>query len=220
MKFLTVLTLFGFSLSAFAFEQTATLNLTNLYGKLDAGEYVIDVKLKSKKTYSTSKLTTAIRRDDNDLTCTTTARFELGEMTFTISQKDSSWNKVISEKIYATATHSVSGTECDLSNENFLGPKKIYAGMGLNNSPLTLPVVAPAGYQAVQVYLTPFSGYLYLDTTIELKDDVLMINPEQLLTSESIYPVNTVNASKLFYYVQATEGSSHLSLGNGFVDFN
>ncbi len=220
MKFLTTLTLFGLSLNAFAFEQSAKLNLTKLYGKLDAGEYVIDVTLKSKETPSLSKVTTSIERDDNDLTCTTTAGFELGEMTFTISQKDSNWKKVIKEKIFATATHSVPGTECDLSIENFIGPKKIYASMSLKNSPLTLPVVAPAGYEAVQVYLTPFSGYLYLDTTIELQNDVLMINPDQLLTSASIYPVNSENASKLFYYVQAKKGSSHLSLGNGYVDFN
>lgn len=220
MKFLTTLTLIGFSLSGFAFEQTATLDFTNLYGKLDAGEYVVDVKLKPKKTLSTSKLTTSFERDDNDYTCITTAKFELGEMTFTISQKDSTWKKVMSEKIYATATHYASGEECDLSYENFLGPKKIYASMTLKNAPLTLPVLAPPGYEAVQVYLTPFSGYLYLDTSIELKNDVLIINPSELLTSESIYPINAENASKIFYYVQAKNGASHLSLGNGYVDFN
>lgn len=218
MKRLTTLALLALSMSSFAFEQTAELDFSSLYGKFDAGTYKVDVKLSSKKTLSEGSVKTSIHHNDGYFTCTTSAKFEIGEMTYSVKQNGSEWKKTGTHTIFGEVLHTVDGKECDLSYDNFIGNKNLYASISLK-SPFTLPVAAPAGYEDVQAYLNPFAGYLYLKVDIHQEGDFLVLDPSEILNAEHIYRSNENNASKFYYYVQTRKGPSSLSLGNGFVEF-
>ncbi|MCM2351011.1 MAG: hypothetical protein NDI69_13400 [Bacteriovoracaceae bacterium] len=217
MKKLTTLALLTLSMSSFAFEQTAELDFSSLYGKLDAGTYKVDVKLSSKKTLSEGTIKTSIHHNDGDFTCTTAAKFEIGEMTYLVKQNGSEWKKTGTHTLFGEILHTVDG-KCDLSYDNFIGNKNLYASISFK-SPITLPVAAPAGYDNVEAYLTPFAGYLYLKVDVHQEGDFLVMDPSEILGEEHIYSSNESNASKFYYYVQSRKGPSSLSLGTGFVEF-
>ena len=218
MKMFATLGLFALSLSAFALEHSAKLDLTSLYNNINAGAYKVTVKLVSKPTLSQSGITTQISRDDNDYSCTTTAAFEVGEMTFSVTQIGTNWKKVTTQKVYGQVTHTVDGQTCDLSLENLAGQKSLHISVSPVEGILVLPVKAPAGYSRVQTYLAPFAGYLYSMANVEIEGNKLVVDPSEILSERNLYPMmNSYNAFKLYYYVSAIEGSSGLSLGNGSV---
>lgn len=219
MKMFAALSLLVLSVSAFALEHSAKADFTSLYNGFNAGAYKVNVKLVSKPSLSKSEITTLVRRFDNDLNCTTSAKFEVGEMTMTVAQRGHNWKKVLTQKIYGEVTHTVDGTECDLSLENLAGQKSLYITLSPVEGALALPVKAPAGYSKVQVYLAPFAGFLNSATNVEITGNSLVIDPSELLSERIIYPMNVHNADKLYFYVQATEGSTGLSLANGYLSF-
>lgn len=218
MKTLFGLSLLTLSLSTLAFEQKAHLDFTSVYDNFNAGSYVSTVKLQSKASVSKAVIETSIERDDNDLFCTTTAKFEIGEMNFALVSTDKKWESKSTQKVYGFVTHRVEGSECDLSLDNLSGEKLLFVQVSLKG-PIQLPVVAPYDYQKVSAWLTPFAGYLYANTTIKFANGELVIDPSGLLTRESVYPLNNENGSKYYYYVTATKESTTLSLATGSAEF-
>ncbi|WPU65991.1 hypothetical protein [Peredibacter starrii] len=217
MKLIAALSLFALSLSAFAVTKSVQADFTNLYKGYNAGSYKIDLKLVSKPTLSAAEITTHVRRFDNDYFCVTTAKFEVGQMTFSIAQNGTSWKRVTTQKLYGEVSHEVDGTECDLSLENLANQTTLHVNIVPQNSPIELPVKPFAGYEKTQVHLIPFDGYVYVDTEIKIVNNSLVLNPAGLLSERSVFSRNTDNLRRMFYYVQSSTGSSHLSLGNGHL---
>ena len=217
MKTILSLALLVSSMTAFAFEQKATLDFTNLYGKTDAGLYEMTVNLNAKKTLSESVLTFSTHRDDNDLYCVTTATFEIGEMNFSLVEKRTGWVQNITKKVTATLSVQSADETCETDIEKFAGNQSLYATLGLNID-ITLPVKAPFDYKRVGTYLAPFNGYLYLNTLVEVKGDKLSLNPSKLFDAASILSTNSNNSS-VTYYVFAQKEATTLSLGTGLIRF-
>ena len=217
MKMIAAFTLFALSLSAFAVTKSVQADFTKLYGGYNAGSYKVDLKLVSKPTLSTGEITTQVSRFDNDYFCTTSAKFEVGQMTFSIAQNGTSWKKVTTQKIFGEVSHQVDGTECDLSLENLASQNTLNVTVTPQNNPVELPVKAFPGYEKTQVYLTPFDGYVNVDADIKIVNNSLVLNPAGLLSERSVFSRNTDNLRRMFFYVQSSTGSSHLSLGNGHI---
>lgn len=219
MKTFSALSLLLISITSFAFEQRAELDFSSVYGGLNAGAYEVIVKLSSKVNLSKASIQTTLDRHDNDLTCTTSARFEVGEMHFSMRSTHQTWDRVKTQKIYGIVKHVVDGSHCDLSLENLKGSKTLYLVMSLNEGFIELPVAAPRGYANVAVWITPFTGYLKLETEIWEENGELILDPSLLLSEDKIYPANDYNASKLHYYLTARKQATTLSLGSGVVEF-
>lgn len=218
MKTFLTLALLAISASVSAFEQTATLDFSNLYGKTDAGVYEMKVTFTPKTTNSESTLSFNTHQDDGWFTCTTTASFEIGEMNFSLVNVKNGWTKNITRKISAGVSNQVDGTECDTSIEKLAGKQVVYSLIGLQE-PIVLDVKAPFEYKSVGVYLAPFNGYLNLESDLTVVGNKLVLNPSELLTARSILPMNANNSS-VTYYVYAVDGATTLSLGTGLIKFN
>lgn len=216
MKSLLSLGLILLSTATFAFEQTANLDFSSLYGNFDAGKYQVTVNFIPKTTLTDAKLSEGMHRDDNDLFCTTSARFEIGEMIFTIKSTKETWIKVVKKTVFGSLSNTSSDEVCDKKLDAFLGNQNLHVSLGLDSA-IDLPISAPKDYDSVSVWLTPYRGYLSLAAQVTLKNNILTINPSELLTERSIVPTNQYNAG-LGYYVQATKKSSALSIGLGTVD--
>lgn len=217
MKTILSLALLLSSMTAFAFEQKATLDFTNLYGKTDAGLYEMTVVLNAKKTLSESTLSFKTVRDDQYLFCVTTATFDIGEMNFSLVEKRNGWSKNITTKVTAEISIQSEDETCETNLEKFAGNQSLYASLNLNQ-PIALDVKAPFDYKAVGAYLAPFNGYLYLNSNVEVKGNKLSLNPSKLLDAASILSTNSNNSS-VTYYVFAQKEATTLSLGTGLIRF-
>jgi len=217
MKFLLALAAFTVSINVNAFTQKAALDFTNLYGKTNAGLYEMSVTFTPKATKSFSSLTFSTQRDDNELFCVTTAKFEIGQMLFTLTDVKTGWTFTTAKTITAAISLQSENENCENDISKFTGSQNLYATLGLNEA-ILLPVKAPFGYQTVATYLSPFNGYLYLNTAIKSADTQLTIDPSQLLTEKSIASQNKQNSS-VTYYVFATKETTTLSLGTGLIKF-
>ena len=214
MKSLLALTLVVTSFSSFAFERTASLDLTNVYGNTNAGNYDVAVEFASKKTLSESPLKSELVYDDGYIICKTSATFEVGEMRLTLIDKKDGYTKSYTKKLVATVTHSSATEKCTATLETFSGTKIAYSSLGINS--ITLPVKAPKNYKLVQANLAPFSGFLELKTVISAVNGKLVVDPKDLLTEENIVELNA-NHANLSYYIQATSDTGSLSLASGLT---
>lgn len=217
MKTIFALSLMLLALNVSAFEQKATLDFTNLYGQTNAGLYEMKVSFESKKTLSETTLTYSTHRDDNDLFCVSTATFEVGTMNFTLTDVKTGWTKNLTKKITATISSQSTDETCETNIEKFAGNQNLYANI-TNNEAILLPVKAPFNYKTVGAYVTPFNGYLYLQSQVEVKEGKLVVNPSELLMKGSILATNVNNAS-VTYYVYAQDEVTTLSLGTGLIKF-
>jgi hypothetical protein len=218
MKLLLTILSITFTFSSLAVERSVTLNLSSLYDQFDAGLYHINTKISHKKTPSHSILTKRIKEDDGYWYCTTSAKFEVGEMTTVMIHDENNWKTSLNQKIYATISKTVEGKDCSHRLEDFSSTQKLYIRTSLEK-PIQLPVIPPYDYKFVQAYITPFNGYLYSIAEIKLIDGVLVLNPSQLLSDESIAFYNNRNAFSLYYYVTAVKVMTTLSLGTDVVAF-
>jgi len=214
MKSLLALTLVLTSISTFAFERKATLDLTNVYGNNNAGSYDVITEFASKNSLSESSLTSELVYDDGNVNCVTSARFEIGEMRLTLIDKKDGYTKSYTKKLVATVTHSSATEKCTATLETFSGTKIAYSSLGINS--ITLPVKAPKNYKLVQANLAPFSGFLELKTVISAVNGKLVLDPKDLLTEEDIIELNA-NHANLSYYIQATSDTGSLSLASGLT---
>lgn len=205
------------NINVYAFTQNATLDFTNLYNNTNAGKYEMSVTFTSKSTPSVSDLKFSTHRDDNDLYCVTEAQFEIGQMTFSLTDVKTGWSFITSKAVLATASHQSENETCVTDVNFFADRKTLWASVGLNQA-IELPVQAPKGYDRVATYLSPFNGYLTLAADLTAVNGKLVINPSQLLTAKSITSHNTQNAS-VTYYVFASKENTSLSLGTGLIKF-
>lgn len=205
------------NINVYAFTQNATLDFTNLYGNTNAGKYEMSVTFSPKVSKSFSGLKFSTHRDDNDLYCVTEAKFEIGQMSFTLKDVKTGWTFTTSKVVEATVSQQAQDENCINDVTKFTGTQKLYASVGLNQA-ILLPVKAPFNYETVSTYLSPFNGYLYLEAQVQTADTQLVINPSQLLTAKSITAQNAENAS-VTYYVFASKEATTLSLGTGLSWF-
>lgn len=215
----TILFIAGFivNINAYAFTQNANLDFTNLYGNTNAGKYTMSLTLTPKTTKSLSGLSYSNRRDDNDIYCVTTAKFEIGQMLFTLKDIETGWTFQTSRTVEASISFQSDSETCMTDISKFAGSQSLYAELGLNKE-ITLPVKAPFDYQKVGAYLAPFNGYLYLNAELQVSEGQLVIDPNKLLTEKSVAATNKNNSS-VTYYVFAAKEATTLSLGNGLVKF-
>lgn len=216
MKKFLALALLSLSFNTQAFDQLAKLDFSNLYGNTNAGIYEMKVSFEPKKSISTSGLTFSTHRDDNDLYCVTTATFEVGTMNMSVVNVLNGWTTSVTKKVSASVSIQSEDETCETNIEKLAGKQALYASLSLDA--ITLPVKAPFDYKTVGMYLAPFNGYLYLNSTVEVNGDKLVVNPSELLTEASIKTSNTNNAS-VTYYVFATKEATTLSLGTGLIKF-
>lgn len=205
------------NINVYAFTQNATLDFTNLYANTNAGKYTMSVTLTPKTTKSFSGLTYSNHRDDNDIYCVTTAKFEVGQMLFTLKNVETGWTFQTARAVEASISFQSDSETCMTDISKFAGSQSLYAGLGLNQE-ITLPVKAPFDYQKVGTYLAPFNGYLYLNADLQVSEGQLAINPSKLLTEKSIEATNKNNAL-VTYYVFAAKEATTMSLGNGLIKF-
>lgn len=205
------------NVNVYAFTQNATLDFTNLYNNTNAGKYEMSVTFASKATPSISTLKFSTHRDDNDLYCVTEAQFEIGQMTFSLTDVKTGWSFNVSKAVLATVSHQSDDETCVTDANFFAGEKTLWAQVGLNQA-IELPVAAPVGYDRLAAYLSPFNGYLNLAANLNVVNGQLVVNPSQLLTAKSITSQNTQNAS-VTYYVFASKENTTLSLGTGLIKF-
>ena len=217
MKFILALAAFTVSINVNAFTQKADLDFTNLYGKTNAGHYEMTTTFTPKTTKSFSSLVFSTHRDDNDLYCVTTAKFEIGQMSFTLTDIKTGWTYTTARTISAAIAIQADDENCINDATKFTGTQSLYATLGLNEA-ITLPVKAPFDYQQVGTYLSPFNGYLNLNAEIKTSDFQLVIDPSQMLTEKAITSQNKQNAS-VTYYVFASKDATTLSLGTGLIKF-
>lgn len=217
MKIFLALAAFTISINVNAFTQKAALDFTNLYGKTNAGLYEMSATFTPKTTKSISGLTYSTHRDDNDLFCVTTAKFEIGKMLFTLTDVKTGWTFTTARTISASISIQSEDETCETNVAKFSGNQSLYATLGLNEA-ILLPVKAPFDYEKVATYLSPFNGYLYLNADLQTVDGQLVIDPSQMLTEKSIQSTNKQNSS-VTYYVFASKESTQLSLGNGLIKF-
>lgn len=215
----TFLFIAGFivNINAYAFTQNANLDFTNLYGSTNAGKYTMSVTLTPKTTKSFSGLNYSNHHDDNDIYCVTTAKFEIGQMSFTLKNVETGWTFQTSKTLEAGISFQSNSETCMTDISKFAGSQSLYAALGLNQE-ITLPAKAPFDYQKVGAYLAPFNGYLYLNAALLISEGQLVIDPRKLLTEKSVLATNKNNAS-VTYSVFATNDTTTLSLGNGLVKF-
>lgn len=218
MKFFATVSLLALSFNSIALERSSELDFTKLYGNIDAGIYDLKIKLVPKKSLSKGTISTKVSRFDNDYTCTTSAGFDVGELNYTLAKRGTNWKVAGSKKIMAHINYTVEGTECDLSLENLRENQMMYASVALNESPFTLPIIAPSGYESLAAYISPFSSYLNLSVMAELRNGHLEIEPKEVLTSENIDQSNPHNRYQTYYYVFAKQGLGHLSLKGGHAE--
>lgn len=214
MKSFLALALLVTSVSSFAFEKNAVLDLTNVYGNNNAGLYDVKVEFASKKSLSESSLKTETIYDDGMVNCKTTAAFEVGQMRLTLVNKKDGYTKSYTKNIVATLTHTSPSEKCTATLDTFKGTQVSYASLGINS--INLQVKAPKNYTAVLANLAPFSGFLELNTDIQVVDGKLVLDPSNLLSEESALELNS-NHSNLSYYVQATGDAGSLSLASGLT---
>ncbi|MCM2352339.1 MAG: hypothetical protein NDI63_01895 [Pseudobdellovibrio sp.] len=205
------------NINVYAFTQNATLDFTNLYNSTNAGKYEMSITFISKTTPSVGALKFSTHRDDNDLYCVTEAQFEVGQMTFSLTDVKTGWNFILSKAVLATVSHQADNETCITDVNFFAGEKTLWAQVGLNQA-IELPVAAPVGYERVAAYLSPFNGYLNLAAKLTVVNGQLVVNPSTLLTAKSITSQNTQNAS-VTYYVFASKENTSLSLGTGLIKF-
>lgn len=205
------------NINVYAFTQNATLDFTNLYANTNAGKYDMSASFTAKTTKSNSALTFSTHRDDNDLYCVTSAKFEVGQMLFTLKDATTGWTFTTARTISAVISYQADSEVCETDISKFLGKQTLYASLGLNEE-ILLPVKAPFDYQTVSAYLAPFNGYLYLTTSLQNDNGQLSIDPSQLLTEKTIRAENKQNSS-VTYYVFAAKDATTLSLGNGLIKF-
>ena len=205
------------NINVYAFTQNATLDFTNLYNGTNAGKYEMSVTFTSKATPSASNLKFSTHRDDNDLYCVTEAQFEIGQMTFSLTNVKTGWSFILSKAVLATISHQSDDETCVTDVNFFTGQKTLWTQVDLNQA-IDLPVAAPAGYERIAAYLSPFNGYLNLNADLNVANGQLVVNPGQLLTAKSITSQNTQNAS-VTYYVFASKEYTSLSLGTGLIKF-
>jgi len=217
MKFILALAAFTITINVNAFTQKADLDFTNLYDKTNAGHYEMTTTFTSKTTKSFNGLSFSTHRDDNDLFCVTTAKFEVGQMLFTLTDVKTGWTFSTARTLHGSVSIKSETENCVNDASKFTGTQNLYVTLGLNEA-ITLPVKAPFDYEKVATYLSPFNGYLYLDAEIKTSDVQLVIDPSQLLTEKSITAQNKQNAS-VTYYVFASKSSTTLSLGTGLIKF-
>lgn len=217
MKILLALAAFTVSINVNAFTQKASLDFTHLYGKTNAGLYEMSVTFTPKATKSLSGLTFDTHRDDNDLFCVTTVKFEIGQMLFTLTDVKTGWTFTTAKSIHASISRQSENETCENDVTKFKGRQNLYAPLGLNEA-ILLPVKAPFDYKTVGTYLSPFNGYVYLEADINSSDAQLTIDPSQMLTERSILSQNKQNAS-VTYYVFANNETTTLSLGTGLIKF-
>ncbi len=217
MKTFLASALIAMSLNTFAFEQSAALDFSNLYGNTNAGVYEMTAKFTPKTTKSESTLSFSVRQDDGYFTCSTTANFEIGQMDLTLKNTLNGKTYKVSNPVFAGVSKTVDGQECDTSIENLAGIQSVYAQIAPKNA-IALDVVAPFDYKSVAVWLAPFNGYLYLVSDLSIVGNKLVMDPSNLLTKESILSNNTQNAS-VTYYVFAQKEATQLSLGTGLIKF-
>lgn len=215
-KILFIASLF-LNINVYAFTQNATLDFTHLYNNTNAGKYEMSVTFSSKTTPSVSDLKFSTHRDDNDLYCVTEAQFEIGQMTFSLTNVKTGWNFTTSKAVLASVSHQSDDETCVTDVNFFAGRTTLWAAVGLNQA-IELPVSAPVGYDRVATYLSPFNGYLNLNADLTAVNGKLVVNPSQLLTEKSITSQKTQNAS-VTYYVFASKENTSLSLGTGLIKF-
>lgn len=205
------------NINVYAFTQNVSLDFTNLYNHTNAGKYEMSVVFSAKATPSTSDLKFSTHRDDNDLYCVTEAQFEIGQMTFSLTNVQTGWSFITTQTVLATTSHQSENETCVTDVNFFTGQKTLWAAVGLNQA-IELPVQAPKGYNRIATYLSPFNGYLTLNADLTAVNGKLVINPNQLLTTKNITSQNTQNAS-VTYYVFASKENTSLSLGTGLIKF-
>lgn len=214
----TALFILGFiiNINVYAFTQSTTLDFTNLYGNTNAGKYEMNVTFTPKVTQSVSSLSFSTHRDDNDLYCVTSAKFEVGQMLFTLKDVQSGWTFQTAKTLEGSVSYQSDSETCEKDLSKFSGNLSLYTSLSLQE--ITLPVKAPFDYVKVGTYLAPFNGYLYLNAEIKTSAGQLVIDPSKLLTEKNILSQNKQNAS-VTYYVFATKEATTLSLGNGLIKF-
>lgn len=217
MKTMLFIAALFLNVNVYAFTQNATLDFTDLYDSTNAGKYEMSVTFVSKTTPSVSALKFSTHRDDNDLYCVTEAQFEIGQMTFSLTDAKTGWSFILSKAVLATVSHQADDETCVTDANFFAGEKTLWAQVGLNQA-IELPAAAPIGYDRVAAYLSPFNGYLNLAANLKVVNGQLVVNPSELLTAKSITSQNTQNAS-VTYYVFASKENTSLSVGTGLIKF-
>lgn len=217
MKTFLASALLALSFNVSAFEQSAILDFSKLYGKTNVGVYQMTAKFTQKTTKSESTLSFNVHQDDGYFTCNTTANFEIGQLEVTLKNIGNGKTYKVSNPVIAGVTKTVDGQECDTSIENLAGKQIVYSQIGPKTA-ILLDVAAPYDYEAVGVWLAPFNGYLNLESDLTVVGNKLVMDPSDLLTKRSILSTNTQNAS-VTYYVFAQKESTTLSLGNGLIKF-
>lgn len=218
MKIILSLAAFFITLNVYAFTQNANLDFTNLYGNTNAGQYDLRVTFIPKTTKSFSSLTYSTQRDDNNIYCLTTAKFEIGDMLFTLKDIHTGWTFTTTKNLQASYSHLSENETCINDATKFVGLKSLYAQINLNEA-IFLPAKGPFGYPNIGAYLNPFNGYLNLNAEIKTGDFELTIDPSQMLTEKNIKASNVQNNSLTYYVFANNESTTTLSLGTGLIKF-
>lgn len=205
------------SLKSFAEDQTALLDFSHLYGNLDAGVYEMKASFVSKETPSKSSLSFHQNNEGDYSTCTTFANFEIGKVKIVLRNLKNAQSYETSKTIFASAAIGVEGEQCETSLEKFHGVQSIYALTGLEK-PIELLVKAPKGYDSVSVFLSVFNGYLNLQGNLSIDENMLVLDPKDLLGEKSI--MSNAEHASVVYYVFAQNKTSTLSLGTGSSPLN
>ena len=217
MKTLLTMATLSMSFNIFALERSVTLDFSNLYGNTNAGIYEMKVNFIPKTTKSESTLDFHISNDDGYYSCTTSANFEIGKESLTLTNKNNGEVQKFETIIFGSVSSVVDGEDCDTSIDKLKGTQGLYSRVGFNK-PFLLNVKAPFDYQAVGVYLEPFNGYLNIEADLSISGNKLVLDPSNLLTERSVMPLNDYNSS-VTYYVYATKDTTTLSLGTGLIKF-
>ncbi len=209
MKLSPAFTLLIFSFQALAFERSATVDLSSLEHGFKAGVYKVDVKITAKASPSKAEIRTSQLSDPEDPSsnsCMTFAVFELGELTFTMTDTQSAWTKTVHQKLTGSVEHTVDGKICDLSIESLSQQKSLGSTGIIMGHDLILPVKAPGEFKSAQAWFAVYNTQLSLPAQIATANGQLVIDPSQVLSETVLNQLAQENANQLIWNVSSELG--------------
>ncbi|MNJ96730.1 hypothetical protein D3C87_144610 [compost metagenome] len=201
------------SLSSFAdLKVETTLDFRSAYGNFNAGLYKVTTEFVSKVTPSKSVVTKTQHRDDGELYCILNISFEVGTMKNIFENLLTGETFSVARDVQAYSSYKHPGQECTETADLFVQDPTLY--LVLTTGSVVLPVTAPEGYNAVNLWYLPFQ-YLSVKADIKKVGEELEIQPLNILTVDSLFGAGSRNNWTGSYYLTATKRDTTLSLAVG-----
>lgn len=207
------------SLNIKADVMSGYLDLSNLYGKTDAGRYFLSLALDTDKTavLDINRSLSAAPGDEpwtEPKVCLTDLNVIAGKATLILADVDKDESKTVIQTVRLYSSHYDESENCS-SIEQIL-EKGITFTAYINMGTVSLNRKAPYDYDKLESYISIFPyGY---SVTLQFKQVAKGRYVATDLKSQLSSQVKRGNKEALSYYIYAAKEQTTLSLGQGFIE--